>query len=269
VPTGAEAAAVSVNLLVEAVLPGLNATVTPVGNPLAARVGEPVNPFRGVTVRVLLPEVPCVTLRLAGAAANAKPGAAVIVKPTVTVVENVPAVPVTVTVDVPIAALGAAVNVTMPLPAVAAGPNAAVTPLGRPDAVYDTLLLKPFFGTTVSVSVPLVPCIMFMVGAEAVSEKVGGRATVNATPTVAVRFPDFPVTVTLLVAGDALALAAKLRVLADAVLAGVNDAVTPLGSPVTVRLTALANPFTGTTVIESVPVAPGATLTAAVDAFRL
>ena len=42
--------------------------VTPAGRPEAASVTEPVKPFRGFTVMVLLPLVPCVMARLVGEA---------------------------------------------------------------------------------------------------------------------------------------------------------------------------------------------------------
>jgi hypothetical protein len=112
-PAVAEAEAVSVSLLVELVLAGLNAAVTPVGNPLTVRLGEPVKPFAGVTVIVLLPDAPCVTLRLEGAAANVKLGPAFTVKLSATGLDNVPAVPVTVTVLVPVVAADDAVNVAV------------------------------------------------------------------------------------------------------------------------------------------------------------
>jgi hypothetical protein len=66
VPVVAELLAVSVNVLVLVVLLGLNEAVTPVGKPDADRVTLPLNPFCGVTVRVLAPLAPCVMLRLLG-----------------------------------------------------------------------------------------------------------------------------------------------------------------------------------------------------------
>src|ERR1700743_2724287 len=50
--------AVKVSVLVPVVEAGLNAAVTPAGNPLAVRATMPVNPPDGVTVIVLLPVVP-------------------------------------------------------------------------------------------------------------------------------------------------------------------------------------------------------------------
>jgi hypothetical protein len=57
-----------------------------------------------------------------------------------------------VRVDVPVAAVLLADFVITPLVL-----NDAVTPAGRPDALNPTVPLKPFFGVTVIVLVPLAP----------------------------------------------------------------------------------------------------------------
>lgn len=67
-PVAAVEAAVNVSRLVVVVEAGLNAAVTPVGKPDAARVTLPANPFSPVTVIVLVPVVPGATLRAAGEA---------------------------------------------------------------------------------------------------------------------------------------------------------------------------------------------------------
>ena len=54
--------AVNVRVLVLVAGFALNDGVTPVGRPDAARVTLPVNPFVGVTVIVLVPLAPCVTV---------------------------------------------------------------------------------------------------------------------------------------------------------------------------------------------------------------
>ena len=123
----AEALAVNFKALVEAVLAGVKTAVTPDGSPAIVRLTGPVKPFTGVTVMVLLPDVPCATLRLAGAAPNVMPGAPFTVRPIMTEVDDAPTVPVTVTVAVPAAAAGAAMNVTVLVVAVVAGLNDAAT----------------------------------------------------------------------------------------------------------------------------------------------
>src|SRR5215471_15776358 len=58
IPVAAEAEAVKVKALVPVVDAGLKLAVTPAGKPLAARATEPVKPFNGWTVMVLLPDAP-------------------------------------------------------------------------------------------------------------------------------------------------------------------------------------------------------------------
>jgi hypothetical protein len=50
---------------------------------------------------------------------------------------------------------------------------------------------------------------------------------------------------------------------------GLNEQLAPVGQPVTVRLTALLNPFCGVTVIVLVPLFPWVTVTLLGDAERL
>jgi hypothetical protein len=64
-----------------------------------------------------------------------------------------------VTVTVPVTAVALAVSVSVLVEVVGFGLNAAVTPLGKPDAERVTLPLKPFTGVMVIVLVPLLPCV--------------------------------------------------------------------------------------------------------------
>ena len=72
VPVAAVPLAVSVKVLVLAVLLGLNDAVTPLGRPDADKLTLPLKPFCGVTVMVLAPPAPCVMLKLLGDAERAK-----------------------------------------------------------------------------------------------------------------------------------------------------------------------------------------------------
>ncbi len=72
VPVAAVLLAVSVNVLVLAVLLGLNDAVTPLGSPDADKLTLPLKPFCGVTVMVLAPLAPWVMLRLLGDAERVK-----------------------------------------------------------------------------------------------------------------------------------------------------------------------------------------------------
>ena len=80
VPDVAVALAVSFKLVVDAMVDEVNVAATPLGRPLTASVAEPVKPFAGVKVSVVLAELLRATVRLAGAAANVKLGAAFTVK---------------------------------------------------------------------------------------------------------------------------------------------------------------------------------------------
>ena len=66
VPVAAVVLAASVNVLVFAVLLGLNDAVTPLGRPETDRLTLPLKPFCGVTVMVLAPLAPCAIVRLLG-----------------------------------------------------------------------------------------------------------------------------------------------------------------------------------------------------------
>jgi len=172
-----------------------------------------------------------------------------------------PAAPVTVTGNVPMLALPLAVNVSVLVLPVFAGLNDAVTPLGSPEAVKLTLLLNPLCGVMVIVLVPLAACEILTLLGDAPSVNVPTGFTVRETVVVAVKEPDVPVIVTLLVPAVAVPLAVNVSVLVLPVLAGLNDAVTPLGSPEAVKLTLPLNPFRGITLIVLVPLPPCVMLT--------
>lgn len=70
------------------------------------------------------------------------------------------------------------------------------------------------------------------------------------------KLPDLPVMVTVTVPVVAVLLAVSVNVLVLAVLVGLKDAVTPLDSPDTDKLTLPLKPFCGVTVIVLVPLAP-------------
>jgi hypothetical protein len=154
--------AVSVNVLVLIVLVGLNEAVTPLGRPEADKLTLPLKPFCGVTVMVLVPLVPWVIAKLLGDAESVKlgTGSGFTVRKTVVVFVKLPEAPVMVTVTVPVAAPLPAASVSVLVLVVLVGLNAAVTPLGRPEADKLTLPLKPFWGVTVMVLVPLAPWVI-------------------------------------------------------------------------------------------------------------
>src|SRR5947209_1102503 len=175
VPVAAVLLAVSVNVLVLAVLLGLNDAVTPLGRPDADKLTLPLKPFCGVTVMVLAPLAPCTIVKLLGDAEIVKlaTGTRFTVRETVVVFVRLPDVPVTVTVTVPVAAVLLAVSVNVLVLAVLLGLNDAVTPLGRPDADKLTLPLKPFCGVTVMVLAPLAPCTIVKLLGDVDNVKLG------------------------------------------------------------------------------------------------
>ena len=111
----------------------------------------------------------------AGDAATEKFGVAVEFTVRASVVDAVklPEVPVIFTVAEPVVAVLLAVSVRTLVPVVGFVPNAAVTPLGRPDAARVTLPVNPPTSVTVIVLVPLPPCVMVRLLGESDNVKVG------------------------------------------------------------------------------------------------
>lgn len=180
-PTVALEEAVSVS--VEVALPfaggvtGLveNVAVTPLGRPEALSVVAELKPPVLVTVIVLVPLLPWVTVSEAGEALTLKFGVAVelTVRASVVVAVRLPEVPVMVTVAAPVVAVALAVRVSTLVPVVGFVPNAAVTPLGRPDAASVTLPVNPPTSVTEIVLVPVPPCVTVRLLGEAESVKLG------------------------------------------------------------------------------------------------
>ncbi len=154
VPVAALALAVKVSVLVVVAGLGLNTAVTPLGTPDADNVTLPLKPFAGVIVIVLVPWPPGTTLKLPGLADSVKLGGDVTVRLIVVVSVKLPEMPVTITVAVPVDAVALAVSVSVLVLVAGLGVNAAVTPLGKPDAERVTLPLKPSAGVIVIVLVP-------------------------------------------------------------------------------------------------------------------
>lgn len=175
VPTVAVLVAVNVKTLVEAVGLVPNVAVTPLGKAELESVTAPVKPPTSVTEIVLLPLVPCLTVKLAGEAESEKSGCAgaLMVRDTVVVWVSVPEVPVIVTVEVPVVAVELAVKVTALVEVVGLVPNVAVTPEGKAEVDKVTLPVNPPAGWTVTVLLPLVPCVTVTLLGESVSEKSG------------------------------------------------------------------------------------------------
>ena len=95
------------------------------------------------------------------------------VSASVVVAVKLPEVPVIVTVADPVVAVLVAVSVSTLVPVVGFVPNAAVTPLGRPDAARVTLPVNPPTSVTVIVLVPLPPCVIVRLLGESDNVKLG------------------------------------------------------------------------------------------------
>ncbi len=160
VPVAAFAEAVSVSTEVAVPFAGgvtglvLNVAVTPLGKPLALSVIAELKLFWLVAVIVLVPLLPGKTVNVFGDALRVKLPSEFTVSVIVVAALRVPDVPVTVTVAVPVVAVALAVSVSVLVLVAGLGVNAAVTPLGKPDAERLTLPLKPFAGVIVIVLVP-------------------------------------------------------------------------------------------------------------------
>jgi hypothetical protein len=94
----------------------------------------------------------------------------------------------------------------------------------------------------------------------------GGAVTVRVIAVVCVNVPDVPVMVTVTVPMGAAPLTASVNVLVAVAGLGLNDAVTPLGSPDADKVTPPLKPFWGVTVIVLVPLCPWTMLTLVADA---
>jgi hypothetical protein len=183
--------------------------------------------------------------------------AAVTVSGSVTVLLSEPLVPVSVTLLLPVAAVADAASVSVLVVVAEAGLKLAVTPLGRPLADSATVPVKPPDGAIVTVALPLLPCLSDSEDGLADSAKLGAAVTVRLTVVVALSVPLVPVIViTLLRPAVAALVVVKVSTEEPVVEAGLNDAVTPAGTPLIESATLPVKPPVGVTVILDVPLAP-------------
>jgi hypothetical protein len=150
--------------------------------------------------------------------------------------EDVPVeVPWMVIVAVPAVAELLAVSVSTLLPVAGLVPNAAVTPLGIPDAVRVTGPLNPPTSVTLIVSVPPAFRLIVNVGADGASVKVPvpEELIVKVKVVETVNVPEIPVMVTMDVPLTAVVPAVSVRTLLPVVGLGASEAVTPAGRPAT------------------------------------
>jgi len=269
VPGTAAAVTAKVTATLAGVAPGPNDPTTPAGRPDRLTVTEPAKPLCGVRVSTLFPLAPIAMLRAAGETDNENAGGPVTASEIVSLLVRLPEVPVTVTEEVLGGAPLAAVKVTVLLLAVVAGLKAAVTPLGRPEAVSATVPANPPWPLMAMVLVMFAPCARLRLAGVAESVKPGGGVTVRAMVVLLVAVPEAPDTVIVEVPAAALLDALKVSVLVFVDAVGLKVAVTPVGSPLTENVTVPLKPLCGVTVMVLVPVAPSTTVTLAGVAARV
>ena len=199
----------------------------------------------------------------------AKPGGGMTVRAIEVVVVNAPELPPMVTVDVPRVAEPLAVNVSTLAPVAGFGLNEAVTPLGDPVANRFTLPVNPYRSVTVIPVVLEAPWAKVTEDGEAPRAKLGAELIVRASVVVAFNSSEVPVMVTVAVPVVAESLAVSVSALAPVAGLGLKDAVTPLGSPVAVRVTPPVKPLSAFTVTVDVLELPWMTVKEVGAALRV
>ncbi len=137
--------------------------------------------------------------------------------------------------------------------------NAAVTPLGSPEAVSNTVPLNGLTSVIAMVSVAVLPGRICNEEGEGASVKLPAVFTVRPTLALEVSEPEVPVMLIVELPATAELEAVRVSTLVPVVGLGEKAAVTPPGSPYNPdadRVTLLANPFTSVTVILSVALLP-------------
>ena len=212
---------------------------------------------------MLVPLLPCATVKLFGEAVSVNLPNASTVRVSVVVALRLPETPLMVTVTVPAFAVLAAVRVRVLVGNAGFGLNTAVTPAGSPDALSVTLLLNPFTGVMVMVLWPLAPPFeMVTEFGEAERVKLCTKAcTVRLSVVVFVKLPDTPWIVTVTVPVAAVGVAVKVSVLVLVAGLGLKFAVTPLGKFEAERVTLPLKPSCGVIVMVVVAWPPCVTVT--------
>jgi hypothetical protein len=164
---------------------------TPLGNSFTLKSTAELNPFTLVMVSVVDAVPRSSMVKEAGDRDRVKflvpDEEGFTVSETEVVAVKLPDVPVMVTVAVPVAAVPFAVRVSVLVEVAGFVLNAAVTPLGRPEAARVTLPENPPKSLTVIVLVPLLPWVMVKLLGDELSVKLGvddepARALIRPLP---------------------------------------------------------------------------------------
>jgi hypothetical protein len=131
----------------------------------------------------------------------------------------------------------------------------AVTPAGTPVAEKDTRSTRLTGLVTTRLMGLLYPALSVRLLTEAARVKLD-RATVSAIVVALDSLPEVPVTETLKVPGTAFAPGLSVNVVSCPLLAELNEAATPLGTPEIEKATLPVNPLCAVTVIALLTLAP-------------
>ena len=176
----------------------------------------------------------------------------------------VPSVPVSKMLYVPAGVLVCDVKLTtlVPLALSDDGAKLALTPEGSPLALSATLPVRPPTKVTVSVTVGFVFTGSESVVGDTVMVNSGSAVTVSVMVAVSVVEPLVPVMVKVTAPTVAVLVAVRVKVLPPEPVteAGLKDAVTPVGRPLTVKATALSKPLNAETTTLLVAVVPCSTV---------
>jgi hypothetical protein len=178
---------------------------------------------------------------------------------------------------VPVGALLETVRVKCAVPdpgtAIEEGVKLPVTPDGTPVADKAIAELKPPETVVVTMTYPLLPRFRYPDVGETEMVKAPAAGVVTVSDTVAVCVIPLPVPVTVIVWVPAAVVEATARVKVDVPVpvmeAGLKLAVTPLGWPLAVKVTAESKPSRKVEVMVDLPLLPCTTVTEAGDAERV
>ena len=251
----------------------LHDAVTPLGSPLTLRLAAPVYVALPANVIESVTVFPCTTVKELEAAPIVMDGAGATCNVICLLADNPSPLAVTVTAAEPAAAADEAVSERVeeplsPLSVTGLLLHDAVTPLGSPLTAKLTAPLNVALLVNEITSVAVFPWTTVGEAEAAVIARDGAGATCTAICLLAVNPSPLPVTVIVADAWGALDDAVSESVeepLSPLSVTGLllHEAVTPLGSPLTLRLTAPLNVALPASEIASVTVFPCTTVSGA------
>jgi len=239
-----------------------NEAVTPEGSPEVVNTIAPENPDCCVMTIEAAAVPPCARLNVETEDEIWNPGGTGTVTASGTLAEMLPEVAVRLAFTMPGAAVALAVSFKLVVDAMVDEVNVAVTPLGSPVTASVAEPVKPLAGVNVSAVVAELPRATVTLEGAAVKVKLGGALTVRLNVAEQGPLPvAVPVSAMLADPSAAAEVAVNVTTLVVEVLAGLKEAVTPLGSPDAASATFPLKFFDNVTVTVLVAAAPRTTLT--------